>query len=356
MRTKILPVLILFFITAPSAKADIALDPVAEEIRTNFESQLFTLEPYLQRHYALRLYRITGDEKYIYPIISDLMIIANLIEKDARGLNSPVHRKAREAIILDRFNLTKEKHLKRFTLLKAQPGMAFSLALLANLTMVNEVGLLNSYFFDTTDHIVAYLREQQFETFFLNPDVVKIYSPQLATYVYFLFDLGIVDLRQRFTEVFKRVFVSTDDHRLSDLIYAQKLYGMTHFIIGASRNYQRTVNRNEFDWIYDYFEKNIDSIVRRAKADIVAEVGIAFLLAGESNHPAVAAARKAVRQRYDPVHRLIPSTSGSTELSGGEHRNVLAIMLLTWSGQLYPGPNLSRSPQYESFWLKDYLP
>lgn len=356
MKRKILLTLTLLFVTAQFAKADLASSEIATQIRTNYESRLFTLEPYLQRHFALRLYRISGDQKYIYPIISDLMIIANLLDKDSRGLDDPEHRAAREAVVLGRFNLAKEKHLKRYTLLKARPGMAFSLALLANLNMVNEVGLLNAPFFETTAPILDFLRQQRFESFFLDPAVVKVYSPQIATYIYFLFDLGIVDLRQRFIDAFKREFLSTDDEQLSDLYFDQKLYGMTHFIIGASRNYQRSVSRKEFDWIYDYFEKNIDYIVRRAKADIVAEVGIAFLLAGQSDHPAVAAARAAVRQRYDPVHRLIPSKTGRTDLSGGEHRNVLAVMLLAWSGRLYPGPDLSQSPEYRSFWLKDYLP
>ncbi|WP_409229492.1 DUF3541 domain-containing protein [Halomonas sp. PAR7] len=35
---------------------------------------------------------------------------------------------------------------------------------------------------------------------------------------------------------------------------------------------------------------------------------------------------------------MIPSPDGSTDLEGGEHRNVLAIMVLGWQGRLYTGP------------------
>jgi len=35
---------------------------------------------------------------------------------------------------------------------------------------------------------------------------------------------------------------------------------------------------------------------------------------------------------------MIPSPDGSTDLERGEHRNVLAIMVLGWQGRLYPGP------------------
>ncbi len=356
MRTQKLSALMLLLLTSSWTMAEKLTDPVAEQIRSNYESRLFSLEPYLQRHYALRMYRITGEQKYLYPIISDLMIVANLLDKDRQGLRDPLYRNRQELVILKRFNLKIEKHLKRYTLLKRHPGMAFSFALLANLNMVNEVGLLNSYFFKESDQFIAYLKQQDFKTFFLNPDVVEIYSPQLATYIYFLYDLGIADLRQRFTEAFQRIFAGSDDTQLSDLLYGQKLYGMTHLIIGASRNYQQPVSRAEFNWIYDYFENNIDTIIQRAKPDIVAEVGIAYLLAGETDSPVVAKARQTVLDHYDAVHHLIPSTTGNLELSGGEHRNALAIMLLAWTGRLYPGPDLSQAEQYRSFWLKDYLP
>lgn len=356
MRNKNGLLLVLGLLILPGIKAEWLVDPIAAQIRSHYESRLFTLEPYLQRHYALRMYRITGERQYLYPIISDLMTVANLLEKDKQGLADSRYRNEREAVIFKRFNLKHEKQRKRYRLLKRHPGMAFSLALLANLNMVNEVGLLNSHFFTTSDRFIAYLEQQDFAWFFLNPEVVENYSPQLATYVYFLYDLGIVDLRQRFTKTFQGVFAASDDEHLSDLLYGQKLYGMTHLIIGASRNYQRPVNRADFNWIYAYFENNIDAILQRAKPDIVAEVGIAFLLAGEIDHPVVAKTRQNVRKYYDSTHRLIPSTKGNLALSGGEHRNVLAIMLLAWTGRLYPGPNLSQAEQYRSFWVKNYLP
>jgi hypothetical protein len=42
---------------------------------------------------------------------------------------------------------------------------------------------------------------------------------------------------------------------------------------------------------------------------------------------------------------MVPSESGSTDLEDGEHRNVLAIMLLDWPERLYPGPLLSSGGQ-----------
>ena len=65
---------------------------------------------------------------------------------------------------------------------------------------------------------------------------------------------------------------------------------------------------------------------------MIAEVGISFLLAGLDNDPVVEKTRKAIKASINLEAGLVPSVSGSVSLSGGEHRNVLAIMLLDWKG------------------------
>ncbi len=356
MKIKLSTLGIIFLANSGFIMATPPKNDIAEKIKTKYESQLYTLVPYTQRHFALRMYRQSGNEKYIYPIITDMMIIANLLNQDVKGLSDADYRRQRELIILNRFNLTKEKQKRRYQLLKQYPQLAFSFAQLANINMVHEVGLLNSEFFPHTDQTLKFLKQQDFSAFFLNPEVVEIYSPQLATYIFFLNDLSIVDLQDRFTNEFQKVFMGINDNDLSKMLYAQKLYGLTHFIIGASRNYQKTVNRKDYSWIYDYFENNIDTIIERAKPDIVAEVGIAFLLAGEYNHPVVKKTREAISKSFNSQLNMIPSTSGDADLIHGEHRNVLAIMLLTWPDKLHSGPDLKTSTQYQNFWLKNYLP
>jgi hypothetical protein len=356
MKSRLATLVLIFFVCPGFILASPRNDNISERIKTKYESQLYTLAPYVQRHYALRMYRLLGNKKYLYPIITDMMVIANLLNQDIKGLNVPDYIRQRETTILNRFNLAKEKHKRRYQLLKQQPQMAFSLALLANINMVHEVGLLNTEFFSDTDLAINFLKQQSFSPFFLNPKVIEIYSPQLATYVFFLSDLGIAELREEFISEFQKVFMESNDKDLPEMLYSQKLYGLTHIIIGASRNYQKTVNRVEYSWIYEYFEKNINTIIKRAKPDIVAEVGIAFLLAGENNHLVVEKTRRAVAESFNNQFNMIPSTTGSADLNLGEHRNVLAIMLLSWPDKLYLGPNLNESSQYQNFWLKNYLP
>ncbi len=347
-----------FFPTSSLAFADKTGSQVTDidRIRDTLECRLFTFSPYVQRHYALRMYRMTGDDKYLNPIITDMMVLAQLLRQDIGGLGDEDYIRARTQLILERFDLNKPKQQRRYELLSRSGHLAFDLALLANLNMLHEVNLLDTNFFPDTSKGLAYLKGRDFADFFLADDFVRIYSPQLAMYVFFLYDLGIADLRKPFIDAFRRVFPDHRDDELSSMLYTQKLYGLTHIIIGASRNYQKIVDKDAYDWIYEYFSKNVDTITARATEDIIAEVGIAFLLSESRDAPALKKIQHRIASAVDDEFGIIPSPTGSTDLESGEHRNVLAVMLFSWPDQLYSRPDLRNSPVYQRFWLRDYLP
>ena len=56
-------------------------------------------------------------------------------------------------------------------------------------------------------------------------------------------------------------------------------------------------------------------ILNRAKEDVIAEVGITFLLAGLENDPTLEKIRKHIRASIDPTEGMIPSKDGGFELS-----------------------------------------
>jgi len=119
---------------------------------------------------------------------------------------------------------------------------------------------------------------------------------------------------------------------------------MTHIIFADSSYYQKQINEQDHQWIYDYFRQNIDQILLRAKEDVIAEVGLSFLLAGLDNDPVVAKTRKAINKAIDKQQGMIPSVTGDFDFSHGEHRNVLAIMLLDWQ-QVNQAPTYQKQPE-----------
>lgn len=177
----------------------------------------------------------------------------------------------------------------------------------------------------------------------LDPEVLALYAAQVANLVYYLHGLGVTDLRQDVMAAFREQYPPHRDRMLPDEEYRNKIYGMTHFVIAASDYYQKPVSAHTFRWVLDEFAASLDQILARTKEDIYTEVGISFLLAGETNHPAVSRLRDALLEAWNPQARIVPSEQGDTDLVAGEHRNVLAIMLLAWPDRLHPGPLLTEA-------------
>ncbi|MDX1464817.1 MAG: DUF3541 domain-containing protein, partial [Halomonas sp.] len=214
-------------------------------------------------------------------------------------------------------------------------GLAFKL------TQAKYHGLLNDVALPGHRRALDYLASVDFRAFLLDPQVMAVYAAQVANLVYYLEDLGVTDLREEVASAFRHQYPPAQDARLSTAEYRNKIYGMTHFVIAASDYYQKPVDAEEFGWVLDEFAAGLDRILRDTKEDIYTEVGVSFLLAGQEDHPAVRRLRNALLDAYDPVARMVPSEQGGTDLARGEHRNVLAIMLLDWPGRLYPGPTLA---------------
>ncbi|MBT2979869.1 DUF3541 domain-containing protein, partial [Vibrio anguillarum] len=98
---------------------------------------------------------------------------------------------------------------------------------------------------------------------------------------------------------FRKTYPDSADKALSTQQYGNKLYGMTHIIFADSEYYQNPIKEQQHQWIFDYFRNNIDTILLRAKEDVVAEVGITFLLAGLEKDPVVEKTRLAIQQAID---------------------------------------------------------
>lgn len=105
--------------------------------------------------------------------------------------------------------------------------------------------------------------------------MIEAWAAQLANQVYWLRQLGEQDVVEPFIQAFRDTYPDQRDCELNDQQYGNKLYGMTHIIFADSEYYQHPVSQQQHQWIYDYFRANIDTILLRAKPDIVAEVGIA---------------------------------------------------------------------------------
>ncbi|MEZ9565208.1 DUF3541 domain-containing protein [Vibrio artabrorum] len=314
----------------------------ADHIRRTYESQLYTLPAFKEGHYGLRMYRQTLDDKYSAAVWSDMARVASKLSY----LSNDVQTMEQIALysgkrVASYINEHDERSVRRYNITKHMPEYLYiGVDLLGSMARANEYGLKHN----NDAKLREIIRRYDFTKYVTNEDMVKAWAAQLANQVYWLRQLGEQDVVDQFVDTFKKVYPDEQDKKLSSQQYGNKLYGMTHIIFGDSEYYQHPVSEQEHQWIYDYFRDNIDTILLRAKEDVIAEVGLTFLLADQKDDPVVEKTRLAIQAAIDKKHGMIPSTTGDFNLKLGEHRNVLAIMLLDWQ-QVNAAPTLKGNPK-----------
>lgn len=314
----------------------------ADLIRTTYESQLYTLAAFKEGHYGLRMYRQTLDDKYSAAVWSDMARVASKLS----GLSNDVQTMEQivlysEKRVASYVGDNDERSVRRYNITKHMPEYLYlGVDLLGSMARANEYGLEHK----NDAKLREIIRRYDFSRYVTNEDMVKAWAAQLANQVYWLRQLGEQDVVNEFVETFKKAYPDSQDRKLSSQQYGNKIYGMTHVIFGDSEYYQHQVSEQEHQWIYDYFRENIDTILLRAKEDVIAEVGLTFLLAGLEDDPVVEKTRLAIQASIDKDHGMIPSITGDFDLEYGEHRNVLAIMLLDWQ-QVNEAPTLKGNPK-----------
>ncbi|MBS9403617.1 DUF3541 domain-containing protein [Halomonas sp. TRM85114] len=314
------------------------------DIQAVYEAALPTLPQDKQRHYAQRLYRLTGEARYLDINRAYGHRLVGRLAPDIQGLADSLddnnrYAEARSQEIVAAYPQRTAKQRARRAMLAEWGEIAFAAKLLFRLVQADYHGLLPAL--DNHEVALDYLADVDWRPFLTDPAVLGIYAAQAANQVHYLHQLGIVDLRAEVEAAFRQRYPPSEVGRLDDTEYRNWLYGLTHFAIAASRYYQQHLDTRDIDWVLNAFESEAVGILTRATEDIQAEVAMSFLLAGQEQHPLVREIRDALVNAVDPVAGIIPSPSGSLDLAGGEHRNVLAIMVLRWPGRLFSGPDMS---------------
>ncbi|MDZ4723130.1 MAG: DUF3541 domain-containing protein [candidate division Zixibacteria bacterium] len=338
--------LLIVFICAPSFASDPDATSryrhMAEQIRATFDKALPTFSSYVQRHYAMRMYRATGDTAYVPWLVNHAKYAIAKVQIDVDSLNNPHYFARRIAEEAETFERDTRKNRLRRAMFKKWDEELVYLELLSQLNWLADYGLDSSTVGPLMARARAKISQHDLSKFLLDPDVIRVYAAKAVNFVYFLEHLGIADIRKEYMEVFRDVFDRMPDNRLDEHRYSDKIYGLTHIILAASQYYQQPVDSAEYGWVTDRLEARIDKILKETSSDIIVEVALCFCLTGQENHPIVERCKKVLLKSFDSKKGMILSETGNKDLSQGEHRNVLAFMLFARHDTLYPGPLLTR--------------
>ena len=314
----------------------------ADLIRHTYETNLYTLPAFKSGHYGLRMYRQTLDNKYAPAVWSDMARVASRLNMFADQVHTAEQIQSYSEKRIENYrDDSNQRTVLRYQATKLMPEYLYlGVGLLGSMARADEYGLKHR----DDKKLREVIRRYDFAKYVTDESMVKAWAAQLANQVYWLRQLGEQDVVDDFITTFKKVYPDNNDSVLTKQQFGNKVYGLTHIIFAASRYYQHPINEQDYQWIYDYYRNNIDTIIERAKEDVIAEVGINFLLAGLDDDPVVLKTRKVIQKALNREHGLIPSVTGEMDLKKGEHRNVLAIMLLDWKG-MNAAPTVTNEPE-----------
>ena len=311
---------------------------IAAEIRRTYQNPHLELTRRSESHFAVRMYRATGDTSGLTSIAHDASVGIDKFLELVENLDSPAYiDRVTRASLAARSERT-EVHRRRRSMFSNRKPFLFHLRVLFATRKIHEYGLHQGALRKPYEQAFEYLRRVDFRSFLLDPDVISVYAPQSTNCVYWLKQMNVIDLERDYTTAFQSIVMAEDDERSERFDYQNKLYGMTHFIIADSHYYQRLVSEQKYCWILDYFDTNIAQILSWAKPDVVAEVGLCFRLCGLHDHRVVGLVKERLAQAFDEDHGIIPSAVSEVDFDSSEHRNAVAYLVFFPWEELREGP------------------
>lgn len=297
-------------------------------ILQHYESKAYQLKPSKAGHMGLRLYRNYQDKKYAFLLLQGILYADKGLNKlvknglDSLSIEKYIKKNNRS------FKANTDKKRLRKNTLKEFPRYRFmATKILRHVARLDEVGLKHK----KHKEFIRLLKTYDFKTVFTNQQMIKAWGAQLANQVYWLKQIGIADYTQEFRAAVKATYPDHLDKKLSKQQFENKIYTLTHIIIAASGYYQTNLEYSAYSDIIDYFRENTSTIIKRIKEDVIIEVGISLLLVDET-YPEIQQIKTYINSKIDLEKRMILSESGKDDFAKGEHRNIIAVLLLDWQG------------------------
>lgn len=322
---------------------------IAEKIRKTYEENLFSFSLAHQYHFALRRWRISGQEKYLPPIFYDFQMQSLRKFKWMRSLKDKSYRQERIKKLIEEFKPKNIREEKKKEAYKNKPEFIFFPSLLRYLFLLKTYRL-EPLFASEFSKAIGYLKKFDFNSLLSSLELWRYLPSWVINSLYYLKYLEIIDLEAKLKPAIWRFWQK--EKITKEYLYTNKIYALTHLVISSSFFYQRFLPTADYKEILYFFQTNFGEILKRTNPDIVGEVGLCFKLTKTSSK-VIKEAQDYLVSCYNPRLGYIPRGK-SKNLEKAEHCNVIAILLLSDYSRLFPGPNLLRFLQKTG--KKLYLP
>lgn len=316
---------------------------IAERIHSNFEERLVGMSGTKGAHYATRLYRVTGDQKYMRPVVFKLLFDSERLLRDISHLSDPDYMRRRYDLYFDSMGEGTELKRSRKEFWEGWKREIFDQKLTGSMYRWQQYGLSGTRYQPYFDQALAYLRSGSIEEFYLNPDVIRNHPVKVVNGVYYLYFLGIADLRGELGAAFADIYINRMDN-LSESEFEDMVYGLTHFVIAGSNYYQQFCSAEEYSWVLDVFREHVAEIAFKCTPDMIAEVGLCFMLCRVPREDIPYQISASLGAAFDEEKGYIARSYH--DLDYLEHRNIVAFLYFSDLDRLYPGPNVAGVARY----------
>ncbi len=319
---------------------------ISDNIISSFEGGNSDLPVARRLHWYLRRFRTTGNQKYIPEVAlwfnKSLPRIIRCLELFSD--KSKIDKHCKSAV--SGYEPSNPRRKRRLLYYQKNPEVILYIETILYLFLIKSLGLEKTgNLAELYNRAVDYLKSRDIYKYFLELDLIKAYPSECANIVYNSAFLGIFDKRKELLEKSENYWLQVINPA-DNSVWLDKIYALTHLIIAASDYYQKFVNKKEFSWILDYFERDYRQIIKNVSPDCVGEMALCFKLAGDFSNPVIVKVQKFLAAKFDKSLGYIPRESGNS-LSTAEHRNVVATMIFTDFKTLYSGPDLSKVSSVE---------
>lgn len=322
---------------------------IAEKIRKTYEENLFSFDLKDQYHFAIRRWRISGQEKYLPPIFYDFQMQSLRKFKWMRSLKDKSYRQERIKKLIEEFKPKNMREEKKKEAYKNKPEFIFFPSLLRYLFLLKTYRL-EPLFASEFNKAIGYLKKFDFNSLLSSLELWRYLPFLVINTLYYLKYLKIIDLEAKLRPAIWRFWQK--EKITHQYLYTNKIYALTHLVISASFFYQRFLPSSDYQEILKFFENNLEEIINHTNPDIVGEVGLCFRLT-KTQSKVIEKTKEYLVARYDSKLGYIPREEENSP-ERAEHRNIIAILLLSDYSRLFPGPNLLRFLQKTG--KKLYLP
>lgn len=307
---------------------------LAQVITQTYEKNLSLLPLDLQSHFAVRMWRISGQKRYFSSIVRD---IENQTKRKGvwiKNLADPNFRKQIAEEMLSQMAPKTPRALEMKRAYQENKEFIFWYRLIRYLFLCKSFGLEN--LIAGFPQALTVLRGTPWLSLLDRESLFRFIPSKVINIVYYLEFLKVADLEKKLKPELCRFWFK---EKISpEWLFLNKIYALTHLLIAASFFYQRFVPVKDFKEVLEFLEKNLEEIIERTNPDIVGEVGLCFRLT-KTDSPVIQKTRDYLMASYRPDLGYIPH-EGNGGLAGAEHRNAIAILALSDYASFFPGPIL----------------